>query len=78
MVNFLLEEQGGYTKYLCFFCYWDSRASTQHRLQKDWSALEDLAVGDKYIITEPLVSQDCIILPPLHIKLGLMKQFAKA
>ena len=29
-------------------------------------------------MNEPLVSQDRITLPPLHIKLGLMKQFVKA
>ena len=38
MVNFLLEQQGGYTKYPCFLCYWDSRASTQHLVKKDWPA----------------------------------------
>ena len=58
MVNFLLGQQGGYTKYPCFFCYWDSRASTQHWVKKDWPAREDLAVGDKNIINEPLVSRD--------------------
>ncbi|CAM1323525.1 Uncharacterised protein at_DN2338, partial [Pycnogonum litorale] len=25
MVNFLLGQQGAYTKYPCFLCYWDSR-----------------------------------------------------
>ena len=44
----------------------------------DWPAREDLAVGDKNIINEALVNRDRIILPPLHIKLGLMKQFVKA
>ena len=78
MVNFLLGQHGGSTKYPCFLCYWDSRASIQHLVKKDWTAREDLAVGDKNIINEPLVSQDSIILPPLHIKLGLMKQFVKA
>ena len=62
MVNFLLGQQGGYTTYLCFLCYWDSRASTQHWVKKDWPAREDLAVGDKNIINEPLVSRDRIIL----------------
>ena len=38
MVNFLLGQQGGYTKYPCFVCYWDSRASTQHWVKKDWPA----------------------------------------
>ena len=78
MVNFLLGQQGGYTKYPFFVCYWDSRASTQHWVKKDWPAREDLAVGDKNIINEPLVSRDRIISPPLHIKLGLMKQIVEA
>ena len=78
MVNFLMQQQGGYTKYPCFICYWDSRASTQHWVRKDWPPREDLAVGDKNIINETLVSRDHIILPPLHIKLSLMKQFVKA
>ena len=46
-------------------------------MKKDWPA-RDLAVGDKNIINGPLVSRDCIILPALHMKLGLMKQFVKA
>ena len=35
-------------------------------------------MGDKNIINEPLVSRDRLILPPLHIKLGLMKDLVKA
>jgi hypothetical protein len=34
--------------------------------------------GGQNVINEPLVARDIIILPPLHIKLGLMKQFVKA
>ena len=30
MVNFLLSQQGGYTKYPCFLFYWDSRADKDH------------------------------------------------
>ena len=67
----------GYTKYPCFLCYWDSRATTRHWVKKDWPAREDLAGGDKNFITEPLINRDRIKLPPLHIKLGLMKQFVK-
>ena len=77
MVSFLLGQQGGFMKHPCFLCYWDSRATDQHWVKKDWPAREDLAVGDKNITNEPLVNSDCIILPPLHIKLGLMKQFVK-
>ena len=78
MVNCLLGQQGWCTKYPSFLCYWDSRASTQHWVKKDWPKREDLTVGDKNIINEPLVSRDRMILPTLHIKLGLMKQFVKA
>ncbi|XP_056155861.1 keratin, type I cytoskeletal 18-like [Lampris incognitus] len=30
MVSFLLGQQGGYTRYPCFLCYWDSRAKEEH------------------------------------------------
>ena len=77
MVNFLLGQQGGYTKHPCFLCYRDSRATDQHWVKMDWLAREDLALGNKNIINEPLFNRDRIILPPLHRKLGLMKQFVK-
>ena len=34
--------------------------------------------GEKNVINEPLVDRKNIIFPPLHIKLGVMKQFIKA
>ena len=34
MVNFLLGQQGGYTKYPCFLCLWDSRAKNKRWEQK--------------------------------------------
>ena len=37
-----------------------------------------MVVGEKNVIAEPLVDRSKIIFPPLHIKLGLMKQFVKA
>ena len=37
-----------------------------------------MKVGEANVINEPLVAREKIILPPLHIKLGLMKQFVKA
>lgn len=37
-----------------------------------------LQIGGESIIHEPLVPKDKIIFPPLHIKLGLMKQYVKA
>ena len=37
-----------------------------------------MTVGEKNVINEPLVDREKIIFPPLHIKLGLMKQIVKA
>ena len=37
-----------------------------------------MTVGEKNVIAKPLVDRSSIIFPPLHIKLGLMKQFVKA
>ena len=48
------------------------------KLQKDWRVRRHLTVGERNIINEPLVDHRQIIFPPLHIKLGLMKQFVKA
>lgn len=78
MINFLLGQQSGYTKYPCFLCMWDSRAKQLHWEQDVWPARNSLTVGKANVIREPLVNRDKIILPPLHIKLGMIKQFVKA
>ena len=75
MVNFLLGQQGGHTKYPCFLCYWDSRANEEHWVRKEWPPRNTTKPGQKNIVNNPLVDRKNIILPPLHIKLGLMKQF---
>ena len=77
MVTFLLSQQSCYTKHPCFLCMWDSRAKEEHYTRKEWPFLE-LKVGEKNVINEALVPRNKIIFPPLHIRLGLMKQFVKA
>ena len=78
MVKFLLDQQSGYTKYPCFLCMWDSRAKSEHWTRKAWPLRKEMIAGGKNIIHQPLVTTEKIILPPLHIKLGLMKQFVTA
>ena len=83
MVNFLLGQQSGYTKYLCFLCMWDSRAKSEHWTRKEWPLRKEMIAGEENIIHQVtlfinLVTTEKIILPPLHIKLGLMKQFVTA
>jgi hypothetical protein len=34
--------------------------------------------GKKSVLNNPLVNPEKVFLPPLHIKLGLMKNFVKA
>ena len=46
LVNFLLGQQVGVHQTSLFFCYWNSRATDQHWVKKDWRAREDLAAGD--------------------------------
>ena len=48
------------------------------KLEKYWPVRKHLTVGEKKIINEPLVDSRKFIFLPLHIKLGLMKQFVKA
>ena len=79
MVNLLLGQQSGFTKYPCFLCMWDSRDRSQHYIKKDWPARDEMVPGrSNNIVNKPLVDRHKILLPPLRIKLGLIKQFTKA
>jgi hypothetical protein len=74
----LLVQQADYTKHPCFMCEWDSRARSQHWEQKHWTPRTSLEPGSKNILRKSLVNPKKILLPPLHIKLGIIKQFVKA
>lgn len=78
VIGLLLGMQSGYTKYCCFLCEWDSRAREQHYIRQDWPRRELLQPGHMNVSHQPLVDSRKILLPPLHIKLGLMKNFVKA
>ncbi|XP_036325477.1 uncharacterized protein LOC118738673 [Rhagoletis pomonella] len=68
--------QGGYTKHPCYFCEWDSRAKDPYKCSV-WPPRKGFQIGIKNVLNIPLVKPDNIILPPLHLKLGYMKQFVK-
>lgn len=78
VVAILTGLQGGYTKFCCFLCEWDSRARDKHYKIKTWPLRKKLTPGLKNVSQKPLVPSEKIFLPPLHIKLGLMKNFVKA
>ena len=69
--------QLGYTKYCCFLCLWDSRARNKHYIEKTWPQRIEEEEGQHNVVALPLVPQNKIFLPPMHIKLGLFKQFVK-
>jgi hypothetical protein len=45
--------------------------------QKHWTPRTSLETGSKNILRRSLVDPKKMLLPPLHMKLGIMKQFAK-
>lgn len=78
VVGMLCGMQSGYTKYCCFLCLWDSRAREHHYKRKQWPERKNVAVGQDNVKYVPLVKKENVILPSLHIKLGLLKNFIKA
>lgn len=77
VIAILLGMQLGYTKHCCFLCMWDSRDRKLHYIKGDWPA-RNLNPSEKNVVAKPLVDPKDVLLPPLHIKLGLMKNFVKA
>lgn len=77
VIAILMGLQGGYTKYCCFLCLWDSRDRRNHYVKTIWPSRKSYTPGEKNVLHEPLVDPNNVLLPPLHIKLGLMKNFVK-
>jgi len=77
VIALLLGLQQGFTKYCCFICEWDSRARPLHYSRKDWPARKSLEPGIMNVENQPLVEQSKILLPSMHLKLGLTKTSVK-
>jgi hypothetical protein len=76
VISLLLGQSGGYMKYPCFLCLWDSRADNLHYDKKDWPERTEFIPGSCSMKQLPLVDPKNILLPPLHIKLD--KEFCKS
>ena len=48
-----------------------------HYVEKNWNPRQNLVPGIKNVSQRPLVDAQKVLLPPLHIKLGLIKNFVK-
>ena len=78
MIAILLGLLTGYTKYCCFLCYWDSLARDKHYTVKVWSDRDSFKAGQINGAEDPLLDIKNVIVPPLRIKLGMVKNFLKA
>ena len=77
IIGLLMGLQPGNIKYGCFLCQWDSREKSQYLIM-EWLARTPCIPGIQNMQYEPIVPKDKILMPPLHIKLGLFKNFIKA
>lgn len=77
VIAFLSGLQQGNTKHSCFLCTWDSRYHQNQYQRREWPMRGTRRVGFQNVIHEPLVPFHKILLPPLHIKLGIVKNFVK-
>lgn len=77
VIGMLMGMQGGFTKFCCFLCLWDSRNTSEHYIKRDWKSRSTYNPGEENVQHIPLVDKQKILLPPLHIKLGLAKTFVK-
>jgi len=78
VIALLLGLQQGFTKYWCFTCERDSRARSHHYPRKDRLARKSLEPGIMNVENQPLEEPSKFLLPSMHLKLGLMKNFVRA
>lgn len=80
VVAILMGIKQGFSKHQCFLCVWEGRKKEFHYTDYEWEQRnsENSIVGEHSIVFEPLARSEKIILPPLHIKIGLMRNFVRA
>ena len=64
----------GLQQYGCYMCLWQSRKKNRYG-HADWPFRTSHVVGKENQKSKPLILQNRILLPPLHIKLGIVKNF---
>ena len=77
MVAFLMGLQQSFTKFPCYLCLCYSRNTNFYYYKRNWPPRSSYDIETHSIKHTPLVEPKKVILPPLHIKLGLIKQFVK-
>lgn len=77
IVAILMGLRQGYSKHQCFLCLWEGRKNDLHYdYSHKWAPRNRFKIGEASQEKEPLVKdRSKILLPPLHIKLGLVRNF---
>ena len=75
VVGLILWLEGGYTVYPYFLCLWHSRANDQNYVRQEWLPRQRLKPGSHNILSHHLVEPSKMLVPRLHIKLGVMMKF---
>ena len=65
-------------KILLLHFWMGQQSSVLHYSRKDWPARKSLEPGIMNMENQPLVEPSKILLPSMHLKLGLVKNFVKA
>lgn len=68
----------GFSKHQCFLCLWEGRVTEKHYTNHQWGDRVTYELGKDSIDHLPLVQSSRVILPPLHIKLGIFRNFVRA
>ena len=77
IVVILLGLTGGNSKYPCHLCEFDSRASEEKKYTETFKRREGLVIDQFGVNFASLVDPNLIIIPPLHVKLGITKNLVK-
>jgi hypothetical protein len=77
VIAILMGLQKVYTKYCCFLCEWESHVKRLHYSSENWPLHKSHTPGTKNVAHQPLIDRCKMILPSLHTKLSLMKNFVK-
>ena len=78
MTGILNGVQGGFMKFRCSVFLCDSRSKDEHYIKRDWEPEKTEAPGKDSVQHISLVIPIKTFLPPLHIKLELIKCLVKA
>jgi len=74
MVVFLVGIQRGFTKFQCYPCLLDSRNTALHYKKRNWPPRTSCGKETHNVKRQPLIDAAKMLMPPLNIKLGLIKQ----